>query len=60
MTTKEFLEKHNGAPYEFYEIAELLLSAITDNEDVSSTAKDFLEAKENLEMALDEIGFEPG
>lgn len=59
MTTKEFLEKYNYAPYEFYEVAELL-SAVTDDEDVADTAKYFLEAKENLEMVLDEIGFEPG
>jgi len=59
MTTKEFLEEHNHAPYEFYEIAELA-STISDNVDVADTAKYFLEAKENLEMVLVDIGFEPG
>jgi len=59
MTTKEFLEKHNYAPYEFYEIAELI-SEITDNVDAMNTAKYFLEAKENLEILLNEIGFEFG
>lgn len=59
MTTKEFLEEHNQAPYEFYEIAELV-STISDNVDAAATAKYFLEAKENLERVLDEIGFEPG
>lgn len=59
MTVKEFLEKHNYAPYEFYEIAELL-TQITDNEDLVEEAKAFLDAKENLEMILVDIGFEPG
>lgn len=59
MTTKEFLEEYNYAPYEFYEVAELM-SVIADNEDASNIAKYFLEAKENLETVLDEIGFEFG
>jgi len=59
MTTEEFLEKHNFAPYEFYEVAELV-STISDNEDVANVAKYFLEAKENLEIVLDDIGFEFG
>lgn len=59
MTTKEFLKKHNYAPYEFYKVARLV-SGISDNVDASNTAKFFLEAKENLEIVLDEIGFEFG
>lgn len=59
MIIKEFLEKHNCAPYEFYEIAELL-TEITDNEDMVREAKIFLDAKETLEMMLDNIGFEFG
>lgn len=59
MTIEEFLEKFNYAPYDIEEIAELL-STISDNVDAANTAKYFLEAKENLEMVLDEIGFEPG
>jgi len=59
MILKEFLEAYNFAPYELYEVVELL-STVTDNEDVANTAKYFLEAKENLEMVLDEMGFEPG
>lgn len=59
MTTKEFLEKHNYAPYEFYEVAELA-SEVTDNVDLANTSEFFLEAKENLEVVLDEIGFEFG
>ncbi len=59
MTTKEFLDRHNYSPYALYEVAELA-SEIADDEDVANTAKFFLEAKENFEMALDTIGFEPG
>ena len=59
MTIKEFLEKHNYAPYEFYEIAELL-TQITDGGDLTREAKAFLDAKENLEMMLNDIGFEFG
>ena len=59
MTVKEFLENHNYAPYEFYEIVELV-SEITDNEDMMEEAKAFLDAKENLEMMLNDIGFEFG
>ena len=56
MTVKEFLEKHNGGPYEFYEVAELL-TRIKDNEEIVNAASAFLDTKKNLEMILDEIGF---
>lgn len=59
MTVKEFLEKHNHAPYEFYEIAELA-SEITDDKDLSGLATAYLEIKTDLEMTLDDIGFEIG
>lgn len=59
MTIKEFLEKHNNAPYEFREIAELL-TEITDDKDVAGTAKAYLESRENLEISLDDMGFEFG
>ena len=59
MTIEEFLEKFNYAPYELYEVAELL-SDVTDNKEASGIANAFLEIKENFEMILDKIGFEFG
>ena len=59
MTRVEFLEQHNYSSSEFYEVAEIA-SKVTDDEDLANTSKYFLEAKENLEIVLDEIGFEFG
>lgn len=58
MTTQEFLEAHNYTPYDFEEVARLLIEV--DDEEISGPAKAFLETKENLEMTLDNIGFEFG
>ena len=59
MTIKEFLDTYNYAPNDMFEIAELAVS-VSDNEDFSGAAKALLEAKENIEIALDDIGFEFG
>jgi hypothetical protein len=59
MTVAEFLEKFTLAPYDLSEIAKLV-SQVTDNEDIVDEAKAFLDAKENLEMMLNDIGFEFG
>ena len=59
MTTKEFLENYNHSPYSFDEIVELLTN-ISDNKSLSSLAKTYLDIKEDIEMMLDDIGFEFG
>ena len=59
MTVAEFLEKHNFAPYDLLEIADLV-ARVTDNEDLAEEARAFLDAKGNLEMMLNDIGFEFG
>ena len=65
MNLVEFLEKYNYAPYDLYEVAELLAD-IKDSseeivsEEIVSAAKSFLEAEGNLKMILDKIGFEFG
>ena len=59
MTVKEFLEKYNYAPYTLAGVAEGVCDII-DDEELAGTAKAFLEIKENLEMMLDNIGFEFG
>jgi hypothetical protein len=59
ITVKEFLKTYNYAPYDLTEVAEGMCSII-DDEELSGTAKVFLEIKENLEMMLDNIGFEFG
>jgi hypothetical protein len=59
MKQAEFLEKHNHSPW-FLEEAAHEARKITDNEDLVSSAKAYLEAKEKLETELDKIGFEFG
>lgn len=59
MTTKEFLEQYNYAPYDFDEVAELV-STISDNKDIVNIANAFLEARGELEGMLYDIGFEFG
>jgi len=59
MTTKEFLEKYNGAPCDLEELADLVFE-ITDNTDLVDAAMAFLEAEDGFETELDDIGFEFG
>lgn len=59
MTEAEFLEKNNFAPYDLSEVAGIL-TQITDNEDLAKEAKAFIDAEENLQHMLDDIGFEFG
>jgi len=59
MTTKEFMENYDGAPYSLEEIANIA-SEIEDNEDLQNAALDFIEATDRLEEALEDIEFEFG
>ena len=59
MTVAEFLENFNHAPYNLYEIAELL-SEVTDDLHAAQVASQFLTARDNLEVALDSMGWETG
>jgi len=63
MTIEEFLEQYNYTfcfleSYPLEEIAKALLEI--DDEDLRCCAQDYLEIKDNLDMMLDEIGFEFG
>lgn len=56
MTLEEFLEDFNGAAYEHDEIARLAVD-VSDNEDFSQAAEEFLLAKDEFEEQLANAGF---
>ena len=59
MKLEEFLTKYNYAPFTLEEVADLL-SDVTDNEEASGAAKEYLAAWSKLESALGKIGYEFG
>ncbi len=59
MTTKEFLEKYNYAPYSEEDVAELA-EKIEDNIDLANIAREYLEKLGLFRDALEDIGFEFG
>lgn len=59
MKLDEFLEKYNGAPWHLYEAAELA-AEVDDNVMLSNRAKAYLQAKRDLEVAFEVVGYELG
>ena len=59
LTTKELLEQYNFAPYDIFEIAEIVEN-VTDDKELAIEAKTLLEAQRKFKSSLDSIGFEFG
>lgn len=59
MIFKEFQETYNFAPYALYEFAEGA-SGITDNPKIAMAAMDYLDARRDFELALENAGIEVG
>ena len=56
-TLNSFVENFSGAPFELYELAEEMVD-IEDCPQLVDVALEYLEAKNNLEIALEEFGIE--
>ena len=57
MTTEEFLEKYNYAPWDNVELAE---AACDVDGEIGLRAREFLSSLDMLEQALENIGYERG
>lgn len=58
MKLDEFLEKHSGAPYDDDKLAEI--AALVEDDKLSRTAFQFIDAQAAFYAQLDRVGYERG